>query len=172
MKISRLTGLKSKYQLINYHFRYKNIHPSSIKGGSPFWAFKTFMLGRNKILYQGFNTVDTGLYNEPSMSISKIGYMKNECVFKSQFMAVSEGAVGMVFKYKDPDNYYLFEVGGGSDIKNRFFLLRKKINGKFHIISKHYTLLDLPNMTFVGYEPGIWYQAIITIKNLKKCQKF
>jgi hypothetical protein len=62
---------------------------------------------------------------------------------------------GIVFRYLDQFNYYVFDMYAGSNIKERFKRVRKVINGKS---------FDLQKVYDGGYLQDTWYKIYIQLR--------
>jgi len=99
------------------------------------------------------------------MAILKNTYVKKKAIIKCDFLARNDGFVGVVFKYRDHMNYYIFEIGGGDDTSKRFFQIRKRVDGAFSILQRFNTNLEIDSVPFFGYEKNTWYSVNIKLKN-------
>lgn len=73
--------------------------------------------------------------------------------YQAQKTKVSTGkrALGIVFKYKDQDNFYLLEIFNDNLIR-----IRKKTLGSYSLIAQN---------PLVGFEFGVWFKIMLFIKN-------
>ncbi len=84
-----------------------------------------------------------------------------------EFKAGNEGIVGCVFKYKDEGNYFIFEIGGSSNISKRFFRMRIKLDGKWDVLKAYNSHQELSYLPFFGYDINTWYSVEIRIEKQK-----
>ncbi len=98
------------------------------------------------------------------MAILKSVMVKKRAIIDYQFRSSYDGVIGCIFKFKDINNYYTFEVGGGDDMSKRFLQLRKKVDGNFNLIKKYNSNEDISSLPFFGYERNAWVMVEITIK--------
>ena len=99
------------------------------------------------------------------MAIIKDVIVKKRASIDFQFYAKGNGYVGIIFKFVDYLNYYIFEIGGGDDITKRFFQLRKKVDGSFSIIKRVNSGEELSNLPFFGYEKNTWHHVKLILRN-------
>ena len=119
---------------------------------------------REFVLRQASFIADLSQNNEPTISYLKNVYVKEQAIIDYQFRASGTGYVSCVFKYKDCNNYYTFEMGGGDNVDARFFEIRKKQDGHFTSIKKFSTQKEIEYLPFFGYETNTWYAVSIEIK--------
>ena len=65
----------------------------------------------------------------------------------------NEGFVGLAFLYKDKENYYSFEVGGG---ENKYCSIKKTIKNLVYVISEN-------KKENCGFSKGKWFKYYIQI---------
>jgi hypothetical protein len=134
----------------------------SINGPSK-WLYAKNIYGREVVLYQTSKIRDQGEDTDTSKSILNGVSVGCSTSINYEFRGNHDGIVGVVFKYKDNDNFFTFEVGGSDEMKNRFFQLRKKFEGKWSTISRFNSNQEVPYLPFFGYELGTWYGVSVQI---------
>ena len=122
---------------------------------------------------QTSEVIDKSDIKEPALLILKNKFIRNGD-FSAIFNADKAGIISFAFKYMNRDNYYLFEIGGFKEAQ-KFYRLRKKINGMMKQIMKINKIDELPKSAFnkkakiFGYEKDTFYLVRIMIleKNIK-----
>ena len=147
--------------------RYRQEDPVGMINGPSEWSFKNDVLDRETVITQKTEVADKSEYKEPSMFILEKKYIKLGWI-SVHFAANKDGIIGIVFKYRDRNNYYLLEIGGGKP-ENRFFQLRKKIQGMMKVVSRINTFDELPleernKSDAFGYIPLKWYYIRIVVE--------
>ena len=125
---------------------------------------------RESVIIQKSEISDKSFNKEPTMFLLKDKYIKRGW-FSVDMAGYNNGAIGVVFKYQDANNYYLFEVGGYTD-ENRYFELRKKVNGMMKPLNRINSNDELdPNESKksldFGYIPFKWYKLRVLIDGPK-----
>jgi len=100
------------------------------------------------------------------MFILKDKYIKRGW-FSLDMAGYQNGAIGVVLKYVDTNNYYLFEIGGYLE-ENRYFELRKKTNGMMKPVMRINSNDEIePNerrkSSDFGYYPYKWYSIRVLV---------
>ena len=138
---------------------------NSINGPSE-WNYQKEVLGREKVIVQKSEIADRSIFKEPSMLILRNKYIKRGW-FSVDFAGTANGAIGVVLKYIDTNNYYLFEIGGHIK-ENQYFQLRKKVNGIINLLkiinsNDQLKKTERENTPEIGYNTNIWYCLRIII---------
>jgi len=93
--------------------------------------------------------------------------------FSAVFNAQNTGIISFIFKFLNKNNYYVFEIGGSKKDDQRFFRLRKKVNGIMKVlgdIEEKEELLMSGNLQskkdlVFGYDINVFYRVrIVTTK--------
>ncbi len=139
--------------------------PSKSEHGPPKWYFAKFMYGRYRLLRQGSYLRDLGQNNDTTKAI-----LKNVRVFHAthilyDFRTKRDGFVGCIFRYLNERNYVTFEVGGGTNVKHRWFRIRKVVKGAWSTIKMITTPEQLSFLPFFGYDVNTWYSVKIIVNN-------
>ena len=96
--------------------------------------------------------------------ILKDNFLKKGFLY-CDFIGIKKGVIGVVFRYIDKNNYYIFEIGGG-DKSNGFFQIRKKSQGIMTTIRRinpeQIKEKGLINFVFRGYK---WLRVKIMSNN-------
>jgi len=134
--------------------------PLSRINGPSEWAYQLDVLERENVIIQKTEIADKSTLKQPSMFILKDKFIKKGW-FSVDLAGYQNGAIGVVFKYKDQNNYYLFELGGTKK-NNRYFQMRKNINGMMKLIKRINTneelnLIESKKSKHIGYTPYKWY---------------
>jgi len=144
----------------NFAKKYIKIDPKNSKGGSGDWKIKKHYHNRENAIRQASEIRDNSPDRDHSMFILRNKYIKKGS-FSVDFLAENNGVVGLVFKFVDPNNYLLFEVGG-FEKRKRFFQLRKKTSGINKVIARINNKKDVRSKIF-GYKKFIWYRVRIEL---------
>jgi len=144
-----------------FFIRYKVINPQNQARGPSLWEFKKNELGKENIIYQRTEIIDKSQYREPTLLILKEKYLKKG-VFSCDLRRIKKGSLGIVFRYVDKNNYYIFETGG--TIKKNFFQLRKKVQGIMSTIKRinHDQILSKGYNEY-AYNQDIWLRVKIVV---------
>jgi hypothetical protein len=146
--------------------------PISKINGPSLWSFKTDIMDRETVIKQDSSISDKSFKREPSMLILKDKFIKRG-YFSVDLAGFDNGRIGVVFKYINPKNYYLFEIGGFTK-ENRIFELRKKVNGMTSVIKRinsneELDLTEASKSEAFGYIPNKWYsiKIVVDTSNIK-----
>ena len=140
--------------------------PVSKVDGPSDWMFVNDEMDRESVVQQKSSIYDKSSHREPSMFILKDKFLKRGW-FSVDFAGFDNGRVGVVFKYMNPNNYYLLEIGGFTK-ENRMFEFRKKVNGMIKlikIINSNDELDDeeAKKSEDFGYIPYRWYSLRVLV---------
>lgn len=133
------------------NLRWNVVNPENFFDGPALWDFETDFLGKEKVIYQ-----KTGIFSPSPEKIATFAVLNFDkfCrngVISVEFFAQNQGMVGVAFKYINSNNYYILEIGGD---ENKFIQMRKRINGKYSIISKNES---------IGYQIKQWHRVSIVM---------
>ena len=113
------------------------------------------------VIVQTQKTEDKSTEGEFSCAILKNKFCNSRGKYKVDFLALNQGKIGIIFKYKDKNNYYLLIISGGDDVKQKYFAIKKKISGLWSLVEQKTSIQELSAMTFIGYETNKWYNVEI-----------
>jgi hypothetical protein len=163
--MSDSSDIFDEYYNMNINLKYDVKQALNLQDGPGNWLYKQSIGGRDTVIYQTSRAHDNSDFSEGTMLIRKNKILNKNGSFDVEFRAEYQGVVGIIFKYKDENNYYTFEIGGGDDISKRFFQLRKKINGTFSLLKRFNSSEEISSVPFFGYEVNNWYSITILVKN-------
>jgi len=146
-------------------FRYDVYNPRTTENGPAKWSFTKNLYERPVLLRQNSRIKDSGTAGELSLAIIKSIFVRKKAFFKVEYRASNSGVVGFVFKYLDNDNYFLFEIGGGDDVAQRYLQVRKKLTGVWSLVKRYNRIEEIPTLPFFGYDPESWYEISIELLN-------
>ena len=134
--------------------------PSTKINGPSDWGYLNDVMDRETVILQKSEIADKSFNKEPTMLILKDKHIRKGW-FSLDLAGYNNGAIGVVFKYIDANNYYLFEIGGYL-AENRYFELRKKVNGMMKPIKRINSNEELEKSESLksrdfGYTPFKWY---------------
>ena len=140
--------------------------PSSRINGPSEWAYQLDVLERDNVIIQRSEIADKSFLKLPTMFILKDKIIKRGW-FSLDLAGYQNGAIGVVFKYKDQNNYYLFELGGTKK-SDRYFQMRKNVNGMMKLIKRVNTNEELDfqesqKSKHIGYTPFKWYYLRVVL---------
>lgn len=136
-------------------------------GGPSIWRYyKNYKL-REYVIKQTVEVLDKSEIKEPALFILKKKYIRKG-EFSVIFNADKAGIISIAFKYMNRDNYYIFEIGGHKQ-DQKFFRLRKRVNGMMNQLKKLNSIDELPKEPFgkksklFGYERDVFYRVRIEL---------
>ena len=151
--------------------KYKVNDPINKINGPSEWGFSNGKENRETVIMQKSNVADKSYNKEPTQLILKDKYIRKGTL-SVDLLGKNKGRLGLSFKYVDENNYYLFEVGGGHKKQNRYFQLRKKINGKMKLMkrinsNKELSEEERKKSKDFGFLTQTWYSLRIHIDGPK-----
>lgn len=117
------------------------------------------MYHRESLLRQSSTMQDKSENEDSTKCIIKDLEVKKSSVLLYEFRASNPGIVGCIFKFVDNMNFYTFEVGGSSNVKSRFFRIRRQFKGVWTTLKLISTNAEIAFLPFFGYEVGTWYSV-------------
>lgn len=137
------------------------VNPQNQSRGPSFWEFRRNKLGKENIIFQRTEIIDKSPYREPTLLILKKKHVKRG-VFTCDLRRIKKGLIGIVLRYVDKDNYYIFETGG--NLKKNFFQIRKKIQGIMTTIKRinHDQILS-KGLNEYAYNQDIWLRVKVLV---------
>ena len=136
--------------------RWNVINPIYTKKGPSNWRRIYNFEEREVVLAQLSNIRGISEYDEGTIFLlNKSTKVCNKGKFRVKFKAMSNGIIGLVFRYNDKGDFYILEISGQNE---KFLRFRKKVGGVFKIIS---------TKPLVGFNIEQWYSVIIYMNEEK-----
>jgi hypothetical protein len=170
IKINALSESCNKYVELFMHINanWEIIDPKNFEGGPSEWRTVSNFQNRENVLAQLSEIYSLDDNEEGTIFLLKEkncekGIIKVKGIVPNfngeiEITKSPKRATGIVFKYKDENNFYLLEIFNNSLIR-----IRKKTLGKYILLSQN---------PLIGFEYNLWFKIMLFIKNSKFSVKF